>query len=199
MILVVGLGNPGERYRHTRHNIGFQVLDRLAAERPESEWRAKYDARVIQLEFSGTRALFLKPQTYMNRSGLSVRAAAQYFRTPPDEILVVHDELDLPFGQLRLKRGGGDAGHNGLKSISQELGSAVYGRLRVGIGRPGPDFSGTIADYVLQAFAPAELALLPDVVAQGARAIELTLVVGLVQAMNQVNQRPKSTATGQTN
>lgn len=195
MILVVGLGNPGEQYRDTRHNVGFKVVDLVAEKAHAGAWRRGHRGLVTEASIEGTTVPLLKPQTFMNDSGRSVSAAARFFRTDPSKVLLVHDELDLPFGLIRLKFGGGDAGHNGLKSVSAELGTPRYARLRVGIGRPAPDFSGTVADYVLRGFASEELLLLPDLLGRGAEAVKLVIQLGLAQAMNQVNQRASATTT----
>lgn len=197
MILVVGLGNPGDRYRETRHNVGFMVIDLIAERWGRPLWRSKFHAETVAVDVPGgrgvgDRAVLLKPQTYMNLSGQSVQPAAAFYKVAPSEIVVVHDELDLPFGQVRLKAGGGDAGHNGLRSITQRLGTNGYTRVRVGIGRPPPEFRGSGADYVLQAFSPAEQADLPGVVGCAADAIEMITREGLSAAMNTVNRRAKA-------
>jgi PTH1 family peptidyl-tRNA hydrolase len=191
MQLVVGLGNPGARYQATRHNIGFVVLDRLA-ERHGGVWREQFDGRSCDLRVGAHRVLLLQPLTFMNRSGTSVRKAASFFKIPPEEVIVVHDEVDLPLADVRLKVGGGEAGHNGLRSVSQHLGTQGYARLRCGVGRPAPEFSGEVADYVLQAFAPAEAAAVDTLVSDAVRALELALELGLQPAMNQVNRRSKN-------
>jgi len=188
LFLVVGLGNPGARYQATRHNAGFMVVDELAS-RTGASFRAKFSGELAEVELSSTRVLLLKPTTFMNRSGESVRAAASFYKIPPESVLVVHDELDLPFGQQRLKQGGGDAGHNGLKSVSLQLGSPCYLRLRFGIGRPPPEFGGTPADFVLEAFAPPEKAALPELLKGAADAVGLVVSRGFAAAANQVNRR----------
>jgi peptidyl-tRNA hydrolase, PTH1 family len=191
VILVVGLGNPGARYAEHRHNVGFKVVDRLAERAGNPPWRAKFNGEFAQAELAGQRLGLLKPQTYMNRSGQSVRAAATFFKLAPADVLVVHDELDLPFGDVRLKLGGGEAGHNGVRSVTQELSSPDYARLRIGIGRPPPDFRGSGADFVLEAFAPLERADLDDVIGRSADAVALVVERGLQMAMNATNQRKK--------
>lgn len=190
MILVVGLGNPGRRYEETRHNVGFMVAERVV-NRAGGSWREKFRGRFAQIEVGSERVAVLEPHTYMNESGGSVRPAATFFKVPPTGLLVVHDELDLPFGQIRLKEGGGDAGHKGLKSITSHLGSPDYMRLRIGIGRPPPGFRGDAADYVLQAFASAERAELEDVVDRAADVVVLVVERGIAAAMNVTNQRAK--------
>lgn len=188
MFLVVGLGNPGGRYAATRHNAGFMVVDELAA-RAGAVFRAKFSGELGEIELAGKPALLLKPMTFMNSSGQSVRAASAFYKVSLEQILVVHDELDLPFGQQRLKQGGGDAGHNGLRSVTAHLGSPGYLRLRFGVGRPPPDFGGTPADFVLEAFASAEKAVLPELLKSAADAVGLVADRGFAAAMNVVNQR----------
>lgn len=148
--LIVGLGNPGAEYEGNRHNIGFMVLDVLA-----SDWRKKYQGLIAETDIDGHRVLLLKPQTYMNKSGQSVAAAANFYKIPPERILVLHDELDLPLGKMKVKQGGGAAGHNGLKSIDADLGSQIYHRARIGIGHPGD--KNRVSGYVLSDFSKDEL------------------------------------------
>ncbi len=189
MILVAGLGNPGNRYSLTRHNIGFLVVDALAARAATTAvWREHFDAQVAQVEIGEARLLLLKPQTFMNHSGRAIRGAAAYFKLGVEQLLVVHDELDLGFGRLRLKAGGGDAGHRGVRSTAEEIGSKDFGRLRVGIGRPPVIFEGTVADYVLQAFALPEREELPSVLDRAVQAVMLVAERGLAEAMNLTNQ-----------
>lgn len=189
MILIVGLGNPGGRYAETRHNIGFIVVERIVARASATPWRQRFSGLVSELELGGQRALALEPQTFMNRSGESVRAAASFYKIPPRDILVIHDELDLPFGTVRLKLGGGEAGHNGLRSITEQLGTRDYVRLRVGIGKPPAGFRGDGADFVLQAFAPAERASLDELVERASSAVALLAERGLEHAMNVTHRR----------
>ncbi len=142
--LIVGLGNPGRQYEKTRHNAGFLFLDKLV-----SQWsgESRFSALIAECRVAGERVILLKPQTFMNKSGESVGKVARYFKLLPEEILVVHDELDIDEGALKLKSGGGHAGHNGLRSIVSHLGSKEFLRLRIGIGRPKNE--GTVAHYVL--------------------------------------------------
>jgi len=184
--LVVGLGNPTQRYRATRHNVGFRVAEGLLGSEPTFE---KFDGTLGKLSVEGKAVVVLKPQTYMNLSGRSVRPTMDFYKVERSRLIVVHDELDVPFGQVRLKWGGGEAGHNGLRSISQELGSKEYVRLRVGIGRPPKEFLGQVSDFVLQAFPPAEEALVGDLVQKAISAIRLVLQRGFDSAMNEVNRR----------
>ena len=187
-LLVVGLGNPGKKYADTRHNVGFFVVDRLAA-RAGAAFREKFSGRYAEGTLEGQRMGFLEPETYMNDSGRSVAAAATFFKVAPKDIVVVHDELDLPFATLRLKCGGGEAGHNGLKSVTAHLGTKDYVRLRFGVGKPPAGFRGSGADFVLQAFAPAERAELDSLVDQAADAVGLFVREGLEHAMNVTNRR----------
>lgn len=191
-ILIVGLGNPGKRYAATRHNVGFLVADRLVERAGGAAWREKFSGHFAQVELEGQRILVLKPMTYMNASGESVGPACSFFKIGPGSLLVVHDELDLPFGEVRLKRGGGEAGHRGLRSVTRHVGTRDYVRLRMGIGRPPPDFPGEPADFVLQAFAPPEQAHLDEIVERAASAAALLAGHGLQEAMNRVNRREKS-------
>jgi PTH1 family peptidyl-tRNA hydrolase len=189
VILFVGLGNPGKRYAETRHNIGFIVADRLA-ERAGGVFRDKFSGRFAEGVFENERVGILQPQTYMNESGQSVAAATTFYKIEPKLVVIVHDELDLPFATLRLKCGGGEAGHNGLRSVTAHLGTKDYVRLRFGVGKPPAGFRGTGADFVLQAFAPAERAELGDLVDKAADAAGLFVREGLEHAMNATNRRP---------
>lgn len=184
--LVVGLGNPGSGYERTRHNVGFLVADVLA-ERVGGRFAVhkKSGADLLQARLDGRQVLIAKPRSYMNLSGRSVAALAKFFSVPPAEVVVVHDELDLPFGAIKLKRGGGEGGHNGLRSISSALTTKDYLRTRIGIGRP-PGRQDP-ADYVLKPFAAPERKEVPVIVEQAADAVELLLRVGLEAAQNQLH------------
>lgn len=188
MILVVGLGNPGSKYEATRHNLGFRALDAFAERAGSPAFREKFHGLFAQAEYQGHPVALLKPLTFMNLSGKSVQAAQAFYKVPVSDVLVIHDELDLPFGQVRLKAGGGDAGHNGLRSVTQAIGPD-YVRLRLGIGRPPPEFRGSGADFVLQAFAPAEQAEIGSILDRAVEAVSLVITSGLSRAMNQINQR----------
>jgi PTH1 family peptidyl-tRNA hydrolase len=185
-MLVVGLGNPGARYAATRHNIGFMVADAVAGPTPFKE---RFNGKFAQTEVGSHTCWVLEPQTYMNLSGQSVQKAAAYFRVEPSRVLVVHDELDLPFARLKLKLGGGEAGHNGLRSISQHLGTKDYFRLRLGIGRPPEQFAGQGRDFVLDAFAPHEAELLPGFIERAVNAIHRLIEDGAEAAMNEINRK----------
>jgi PTH1 family peptidyl-tRNA hydrolase len=152
-LLVAGLGNPGREYARTRHNVGWLVADELAV-RCGGSWREKFSGRLAEVRMDGLRLALLKPETYMNESGKSIGAAARFFKVDPGSLLVVHDDVDLEEGRLQARLGGGLAGHNGLRSIAQVLGSQEFLRLRIGVGRPGRGDRRTVADYVLSDFDP---------------------------------------------
>jgi peptidyl-tRNA hydrolase, PTH1 family len=151
-LLVVGLGNPGREHESDRHNVGWMVADELAR-RHGGSFRSKFSGKLSELRVGDARVALLKPETYMNDSGRSLAAAARFFKVPIEEILVVHDDVDLEIARLQARSGGGLAGHNGLRSIAQGLGSQDFLRLRIGVGRPGRGDRRTVADYVLSAFA----------------------------------------------
>jgi peptidyl-tRNA hydrolase, PTH1 family len=193
VFLVVGLGNPGRKYERTRHNVGFLVVDRLAQAHAFPDFKEKWNARWAKGEIVANGrphpAALIEPQTYMNLSGDSVQPAAAFLRVPTDAIIVVHDELDLPWGDVRLKVGGGHAGHNGLRSMIQRLGGPDFVRVRVGIGRPPAGWAGDVADFVLSDFDPIQRAELPDVCARAASAVEAVVVEGVKAAMNRLNTK----------
>ncbi|PTX01232.1 aminoacyl-tRNA hydrolase [Pararhodobacter aggregans] len=159
MKLFVGLGNPGAQYAQNRHNIGFMALDRIAGDHGFGPWKARFQAQVSEGRLGGDKLVLFKPQTFMNLSGQAVGEAMRYLKLSPADVVVFHDELDLAPGKLRLKEGGGHAGHNGLRSIHQHIGEA-YGRVRLGIGHPG--HKDRVAGYVLHDFAKADEAWLDD-------------------------------------
>jgi peptidyl-tRNA hydrolase, PTH1 family len=153
LLIVAGLGNPGREYARNRHNAGYLVLDELVR-RHGGSWRSKFSGRTAETHVGGAKVVLLKPETYMNDSGRSVAAAARFFKVDPDDVLIVHDEGDFDLGRLELKHGGGLAGHNGLRSIAQELGTQDFARLRIGVGRPERGDPRSLADYVLADFEP---------------------------------------------
>jgi peptidyl-tRNA hydrolase, PTH1 family len=152
-LLVAGLGNPGREYAATRHNVGWMVVDELARRR-DGSWRSKFSGQLSEIRLDDARIALVKPETYMNESGRSIAAAARFFKVPVEAVLVVHDDVDLEEGRLQARLGGGLAGHNGLRSIAQALGSQEFLRLRIGVGRPGRGDRRSVADYVLAPFAP---------------------------------------------
>ena len=181
--LVVGLGNPGPTYAGNRHNAGFLVLD-LLAERIGGRFKAhKGRADIVEGRLNGAPIVLMKPKAYMNESGGPVVALSRFYKVPVERIAVVHDELDLPFGTVRLKRGGGEGGHNGLRSTTSALGSKEYARVRFGIGRP-PGRQDP-ADYVLRDFSAAERKDLAFEVDRAADAVEMLIADGLEAAQNQ--------------
>jgi len=185
-LLVVGLGNPGREYARTRHNVGWLVVDELAR-RHDGSWRGKFDGQLAEVRIDGHKIALLKPETYMNESGRSVQAAARFFKLEPDAVLVVHDEGDFDLGRLQARLGGGLAGHNGLRSIAQRLGTPDFLRLRVGVGRPGRGDPRPLADYVLADFEPHDD---PDrIVAAAADAVETLDAEGLEAAQRAINAK----------
>jgi peptidyl-tRNA hydrolase, PTH1 family len=183
-LLVAGLGNPGREYVGNRHNIGFMVVEELAR-RHGGSWRAKFNGRFAEIRIDGHRVALLAPETYMNDSGRSVKAAAGFFKLEPDAVLVVHDDSDLEAGRLQARRGGGMAGHNGLRSVAQHLGTPEFLRLRVGVGRPGRGDRRPLADYVLSDFEPHEDR--EALVSRAADAIEMLDAEGLDAAQQRYN------------
>jgi peptidyl-tRNA hydrolase, PTH1 family len=183
-VLVVGLGNPGPEYASTRHNLGFMVTDRLAV-RWSASWRSKFSGRLAETRAGDLRLALLQPQTFMNLSGRTVAAAMRFYKLEPEALIVVHDEIDLPLGDVRAKFGGGLAGHNGLRSLRESLGTADFARVRIGFGRPERGDRTPVADWVLRPF-PAEV----DVDALVGRGTECTLAVvhdGVDAAMARFN------------
>ncbi|GAB3194286.1 aminoacyl-tRNA hydrolase [Nesterenkonia suensis] len=187
--LIAGLGNPGSRYRHTRHNIGHMVLDELVGRMDAKYTRTKVGAQVVaaRLGAGGSKVVFAVSEGYMNTSGKPVRGLVDYFDVDPARLVVIHDEVDLDYGRIKLKRGGSEGGHNGLKSITQHLkGDRDYIRVRVGVSRP-PGRMDT-ADYVLQKFSSDEAKDLPQLIGRAADAVELIITEGLTAAQHTVHQ-----------
>lgn len=190
MLLLVGLGNPGKQYAANRHNVGFMALERLREEASMPDLREKFSGVWTKGTAFGAEVAVLLPRTFMNLSGDSVQPAAAFLKVESKDIVVVHDELDVPFGEVRLKMGGGHAGHNGLRSIILRLGTPEFLRVRIGVGRPPAGFSGDVADYVLSNFDTAERAELPDVLGRALAALDRVVREGPSAAMNAVNVRP---------
>jgi PTH1 family peptidyl-tRNA hydrolase len=180
-MLIVGLGNPGREYEHTRHNIGFMVIDELARRWKVAGWRDKFGGEVAQAEGN----VVLKPQEYMNVSGQAVQRAQAFYKIEPEDTIIVHDEIDLPFGKLRVKVGGGHGGHNGLRSIIQNTHDGFL-RVRCGVGKPngGKD---RVTGHVLGGFSKSEQEELPFLIGGAADAVELIMKQGATIAMNRVN------------
>jgi peptidyl-tRNA hydrolase, PTH1 family len=185
-LLVVGLGNPGPNYAQTRHNLGFMVADRLAA-RLGSKFKAhkRSGAEIVTGQLSGRSVVLAKPRCYMNESGRQVGPLAKFYSVPAADIVVIHDELDIAFGQIRLKIGGGEGGHNGVRSVVAGLGTKEFQRVRIGIGRP-PGRKDPAA-FVLENFTAAERAEVPAMCEQAADATELLVELGLEPAQNRVH------------
>ncbi|OFW73764.1 MAG: aminoacyl-tRNA hydrolase [Actinobacteria bacterium RBG_16_68_12] len=183
-MLIAGLGNPGREYEHDRHNAGWMVVDELAR-RHEGSFKSKFSGRLAETRIAGRRVALLEPETYMNESGRSIAAAARYFKVSPEALLVVHDDVDLDVGRLQARLGGGLAGHNGLRSIAQALGTPEFLRLRIGVGRPGRGDPRDVADYVLSPFEPDEDA--EGIVSRSADAVELLLSEGLTATQQRFN------------
>ena len=192
--LIVGLGNPGAKYARTRHNVGFQLVDRFA-----KQWRTawaqekKFQSAMARVERSGSVLLLCQPQTFMNASGEAVAAVAGFYRVPSARMLVVVDDADLPLGEIRLRERGSSGGHHGLESIEQHVGTRDFARLRVGIGRTA-DGRREITDYVLTPFSAAEMPLVDRVLGAAAAQIECWLDAGIGKAMSQFNGVVKDSA-----
>ena len=185
-LLVAGLGNPGREYAETRHNVGFMVADELAR-RHGGSWRGKFSGELSEVRADGIRLALLKPQTYMNESGRSVGAAARFFKVDPEALIVVHDDVDLASGRVQVRLGGGLAGHNGLRSVAQQLGTSEFGRVRIGVGRPERGDQRPVADFVLSPFPPE--VDVEALVARAADAVESVAREGLDEAQNRFNER----------
>jgi PTH1 family peptidyl-tRNA hydrolase len=185
-LLVAGLGNPGREYADNRHNVGFMVADELAR-RHGGAFRSKFSGELAEVRLEGARVALLKPQTFMNESGRSVGAAVRFFKVAAEELLVVHDEVDLEPGRLQARLGGGLAGHNGLRSIAQHLRTPEFLRLRVGVGRPERGDPRPVADFVLSDFPP-EIDV-EGLIARAADAVEVLVGAGLEEAQQRFNER----------
>jgi PTH1 family peptidyl-tRNA hydrolase len=183
-LLVVGLGNPGRDYERDRHNVGWMVVDELAR-RHGGSFKSKFSGRLAELRIRDARTAVLKPETFMNDSGRSIAAARRFFKVPVAQILVVHDDVDLEVGRLQARAGGGLAGHNGLRSLAQALGSQEFLRLRIGVGRPGRGDRRSVADYVLSPFAVEDDA--DTIVTRATDAVETILRDGLEAAQREYN------------
>jgi peptidyl-tRNA hydrolase, PTH1 family len=183
-LLVAGLGNPGRGYERTRHNLGWLVLDELAR-RHGGSWRSKFSGSLAEIRLGDLRLALVKPETYMNESGRSVGAAARFYKVEPEQLLVVHDDVDLEAGRLQAKKGGGLAGHNGLRSLAQHLGSQEFLRLRIGVGRPGRGDPRSVSDWVLSPFAAEEDS--DGLTARSADAVETLASEGLDAAQARFN------------
>ncbi len=185
-LLVAGLGNPGPRHARDRHNVGWMVVDELAR-RHDASFKSKFNGRLADVRIDGHRVALLRPETYMNESGRSISAAMRFYKTPIDAVLVIHDDVDLEFGRLQARAGGGLAGHNGLRSISQALGDPGFLRLRTGVGRPGRGDPRDVADFVLAPFDLHEDA--EALITRAGDAVESVVVEGLEETQRRFNER----------
>jgi peptidyl-tRNA hydrolase, PTH1 family len=183
-LLIAGLGNPGREHFHDRHNVGWMVVEELAR-RHDGSFRTKFNGRVAETRIADARVALLQPETYMNESGRSISSAARFFKVAPEDVLVVHDDVDLDVGRLQARAGGGLAGHNGLRSISQALGTPEFLRLRVGVGRPERGDPRPVADYVLSPFEAEQD--VDGVVSRSADAVESLLGEGLAVTQQRFN------------
>lgn len=191
MHLVVGLGNPGTEYQHNRHNLGFMVVDELLGRARGSAPRGKFGAELSEIAIGGKRVLLCKPMEFMNVSGQAVVRVAGFWKIPVSDTIVVYDDLDIPFGRLKLGSGGGAGGHNGMRSIIADMGDAGFARVRVGIGRPAAGHDG--ANYVLSDFSRAEAKQLTELRMLAAEAVEAIVGDGLTVAMNKFNGKARQT------
>jgi len=183
-LLVVGLGNPGREHERDRHNVGWMVVDELAR-RTDARWRGKFSGQLAEVRLDGLRLALLEPETFMNDSGRSVAAAARFFKVEPEAMLVVHDDVDLEPGRLQARAGGGLAGHNGLRSLAEALGTQDFLRLRIGVGRPGRGDPRSVADYVLSPFDAEQDA--ETLVSRSADAVETLAREGVEAAQQRFN------------
>ncbi len=184
--IIAGLGNPGPKYQWTRHNAGFLFLDRIAQLEGLAIARKQFGGLTAEWERKGKRLVLLKPQTFMNLSGRSVMPALQFYKLKPEQLIVVHDEIDLPLGTARLKQGGGHGGQNGLRSIMEQLGRGDFLRLRMGVGRP---LHGDVSSHVLANFPPAEMEVFARVLDGALDMLEAALDEGVPKAMSLFNNK----------
>jgi PTH1 family peptidyl-tRNA hydrolase len=184
-LLIAGLGNPGREYARHRHNVGWMIVDELARRHGEPTFRAKFNGRIADARIEGRRLALLKPETYMNESGRSIASATRFYKVPPESLLVAHDDVDLETGRLQARLGGGLAGHNGLRSIAQALGTPEFLRLRVGVGRPGRGDPRDVAAFVLSPFEADED--VDEILSRAADCVESLLMDGLTAAQQRFN------------
>jgi PTH1 family peptidyl-tRNA hydrolase len=185
--LIVGLGNPGKEYEMTRHNLGFLVIDRLTLETGTTQKQRKFNAILTRGRMGGEQVILMKPLTYMNLSGGAVKKASEYFHLPLQDLIVVHDDLDLDFGRFKIKKVGGDAGHKGIRSIIDHVGDDSFVRVRIGIGRP--EKGGDVVDYVLDPLNESERSQLPEVLDQGSLLIQTLIKSGVDEAMHTFHRK----------
>jgi len=187
MFLIVGLGNPGQQYRGTRHNVGFMMLDFFAAKHDITFLESRWKALAVKAVFWDVSVLLLKPETFMNLSGVAVIQAAHYYKIVPENIIVIHDDLDIEFGRVKIVSGGGDGGHKGIRSLVEHLGTKNFPRIKIGIGRPA---SSILPEkYVLGKFEPQEKEIIEQKTAVVFEGIQILLQKGIAAAMTEINQR----------
>ena len=187
MKIIAGLGNPGAEYAKTKHNVGFMLADALAAKYEAADWREQLGALVTEIRPGGEKVLLVKPQTYMNDSGRAVGALCRWYKLNPEDLTVVHDDMDLPLGTVRLRQKGGSGGHNGIKSIIAHLGSENFARIRLGIGHPTGQ--PAVIDYVLSPFSSEDEKKIREAIASLLPAVECLVLEGIDMAMNRFNPR----------
>lgn len=188
MWLIVGLGNPGSKYRLTRHNIGFMAIDRFLSGLSQPPIQEQFSAEICKLKMEGEDLIFAKPQTFMNLSGESVQQIMSFYKIDLAHLLVIHDDIDLPLGQMRFHKDRGAGGQNGIKSIHEKLGTQDYARLKLGIGRPD-DPRIPVADYVLQKWSETDMTKLPEVLDRSVDAMEAFVFEGLARAADTFNRK----------
>ncbi|HEV3237847.1 MAG TPA: aminoacyl-tRNA hydrolase [Gemmataceae bacterium] len=183
MKLVVGLGNPGSRYQGTRHNVGFEVIDRLADGPGAGSFHTKFKGQLAELREENEKVLLVKPETFMNLSGQCVRQFVDFYQIQPEDLLVICDDVNLPLGKLRARAKGSHGGHNGLRDIQAHLGTTEYARLRIGVGAPEED----LVDYVLGRFRPSELPIIKEAIEKAVQSVVTWISQGIEECMNQYN------------
>ncbi|MBS4031877.1 MAG: aminoacyl-tRNA hydrolase [Clostridiales bacterium] len=186
MLIIIGLGNPGPRYLLTRHNVGFRVVDRLSEQCKIPLYKVGHHSYYGKGKLAGEEVILAKPMTYMNGSGLAAASLCRFFKIPPENLFVVYDDLDLPLGTLRLRPGGGSGGHNGMKSMIDQLCTEEFPRMRIGINRP---HDGNVVDYVLQPFSVDEQPVLEELLPLAAEAAAEFIKHGILEAMNKYNKK----------
>ena len=187
MKVIAGLGNPGREYAQTKHNVGFLMVDALAAHLGVTEWREKYDALIARARIGSEAVLLVKPQTYMNESGRAIAHLMNFYKLAADDLIVAHDDMDIPAGSIRIRKKGSSGGHNGIKSILAHLGDEHFARIRIGIGRPLPGW--TVVNHVLAPFPPEDAAKVSEAIRYLVPAIECIVTEDVDKAMNRYNPK----------
>lgn len=185
MFLIVGLGNPGSEYVATRHNLGFKVVDELAGRLGIKSFKNKCQAEIAESSLAGHKVILVRPQTFINNSGLSVRSLLEWYKINPAKLIVIYDDVDLEVGQLRLREKGNAGGHHGVESIISNIGTTEFARVRIGIGRE--NLTGDVADYVLAKIPSGQQEILAEAINKAAEAVEAIVTTGLPAAMNKFN------------